>query len=199
MRTYVAFTDPSGGSSDSFTLAVAHLSLLKDAVLDTFIEKRPPFSPDGVVAEFAEILKSYRITSVVGDRYAGEWPRERFRVHGIQYQPSERTKSEIYVAFLVLVNSKRCRIPCDKKLRAQLQALERRSSRTGRDVVDHAPGSHDDIANSVAGALVLAAADTASRQPWAWVPTLDTAPRRSSLENLSPNHCGPERIWHKLN
>ena len=41
MRTYVAFTDPSGGSSDSFTLAVAHLSLLKDAVLDTFIEKRP--------------------------------------------------------------------------------------------------------------------------------------------------------------
>ena len=49
-------------------------------------ERRPPFSPDGVVQEFAELLKSYKVRRVVGDRYAGEWPRERFRVHGIEYR-----------------------------------------------------------------------------------------------------------------
>jgi hypothetical protein len=81
-RDYYAFVDPSGGSSDSFPLAIAHVGLFNKAVLDGFWERRPPFSPDDVCREFAEILKSYRITIVTGDRYAGEWPRERFREHG---------------------------------------------------------------------------------------------------------------------
>jgi hypothetical protein len=38
----------------------------------------------------------------------------------------------------------------------QLTSLERRTSRGGRDSIDHAPGAHDDIANAVAGALVQA-------------------------------------------
>ena len=38
----------------------------------------------------------------------------------------------------------------------QLTSLERRTARGGRDSIDHAPGAHDDIANAVAGALVLA-------------------------------------------
>jgi hypothetical protein len=39
--------------------------------------------------EFAELLKSFRVNEVTGDRYAGEWPRERFSVHGIRYLLSE--------------------------------------------------------------------------------------------------------------
>ena len=39
-------------------------------------------------------------------------------------------------------------------LLAQLRSLERRTSRVGRDVVDHAPGTHDDLANASVGALV---------------------------------------------
>ena len=92
---YVAFVDPSGGSSDSMTLAIAHRD--KDvAVLDAVREIRPPFSPELVVGEFAGLLKSYRVNRVTGDRYAGEWPRERFRVAGIKYDLSERPKGEIY-------------------------------------------------------------------------------------------------------
>jgi hypothetical protein len=34
--------------------------------------------------------------------------------------------------------------------------LERRTARGGRDSIDHGPGAHDDIANAVAGAIVLA-------------------------------------------
>jgi hypothetical protein len=79
---YVAFTDPSGGSADSFTVAIAHRE--KDtAVLDLVRERKPPFSPEAVVEEYAEVLKSYGCSRATGDRYGGEWPRERFRAHGI--------------------------------------------------------------------------------------------------------------------
>ena len=54
---YHAFCDPSGGSSDSMTLGVAHREG-KSAVLDALREVKPPFSPDTVVAEFAALLKT---------------------------------------------------------------------------------------------------------------------------------------------
>jgi hypothetical protein len=38
------------------------------------------------ITEFATLLRAYRVTRVTGDRYAGDWPRERFRVHGISYE-----------------------------------------------------------------------------------------------------------------
>jgi hypothetical protein len=41
-------------------------------VIDALREKRPPFSPDTVVGEFSALLRGYRITRVVGDKYAGE-------------------------------------------------------------------------------------------------------------------------------
>src|SRR5262245_52888262 len=44
------------------------------------------------------------------------------------------------------------------RLQNQLVSLERRTTRVGRDLVDHPPGGHDDVANAAAGALVLAAA-----------------------------------------
>jgi hypothetical protein len=37
------------------------------------------------------------------------------------------------------------------RLTAQLRSLERRTSRGGRDSIDHPPGGHDDLANAVAG------------------------------------------------
>ena len=79
---YRAFTDPSGGSDDSFALAISHKSGDR-IIIDAIREARPPFSPDAVVDDFAALLKSYRVSRVTGDRYAGEFPRELFRKHGI--------------------------------------------------------------------------------------------------------------------
>jgi hypothetical protein len=160
---YVAFVDPSGGSSDSMTLAVCHLDRATNrVVLDAIRERRPPFSPDQCVNEFCGLLQSFNVHRVVGDRYAGEWPREAFRKYGIAYEPSERSKSEIYVELLPLLNAGRCELLDHPRLIAQLCSLERRTARGGRDSIDHPPHSHDDIANAVAGALVLAQAKT----PW---------------------------------
>jgi hypothetical protein len=151
--SYVAFVDPSGGSQDSMTLAVAHLEGER-AVLDCVRERRPPFSPEDVVADFAGVLRTYHVTTVTGDRYAGQWPRERFAVHGILYAPSERTKSEIYRELLPGVNAGRVEMLDVPVLRTQLATLERRVARGGKDSIDHPPGGRDDVANAAAGALV---------------------------------------------
>jgi hypothetical protein len=39
-------------------------------------------------------------------------------------------------------------------LSRELCGLERKTARSGRDSIDHVPGGHDDLANSVAGVLV---------------------------------------------
>jgi hypothetical protein len=152
---YVGFTDASGGSQDSFTLGIAHLEGER-AVLDCIRERRPPFSPDAVVEELAGVLKPYRIGTVTGDHYAGEFPRELFRKHGIDYRTADRTKSDFYRELLAPVNAGRVELPNHDRLKAQLVGLERRVSRTGKDSIDHSPGGRDDVANAAAGALVLA-------------------------------------------
>jgi hypothetical protein len=162
---YYGFCDPSGGSSDSMTLAIAHRNGIGHAVLDLVRESKPPFSPDNVCREFATTLKSFEISQVCGDAYAGEWPRERFSVHGIRYIPSEKSRSEIYLDFLPLLNSRRADLLDLPRLANQLAGLERRASRGGRESIDHAPGSHDDVANCAAGALVLAESDRSSADP----------------------------------
>jgi hypothetical protein len=154
--SYLAFVDPSGGAGDSMTLAIAHHDDGR-GVLDAIRERRPPFSPQAVVAEFAALLDQYRVVTVAGDRYAGEWPREAFRAHGIDYEPAELAKSDLYRTLLAHVNSRRVELLDHPRLFAQLGNLERRTAWGGRDSIDHGPGGHDDVANAVAGALVAAA------------------------------------------
>jgi hypothetical protein len=152
---YVAFVDPSGGSADAMTLAIAHHERGR-AVLDLVRERRPPFSPAAVVREFAETLAAYGVSTVTGDRYGGEWCREPFREHGLWYHVAERAKSDLYRNLLPLLNSGTIDLLDHPRLVAQLCALERCTARGGRDTIDHTPGVQDDVANAVAGALGLA-------------------------------------------
>ena len=155
-RRYVAFVDPAGGTGqDSMTIAVAHQEGER-AILDAVRDVRPPFSPDACTAEFAALLRSYGLSRVTGDRYAGEWPRERFRVHGIEYALADRPKSDLYRDALPILNGGRCELLDVPRLAKQLMGLERRTGRSGRDSIDHAPGAHDDLANVACGALLLA-------------------------------------------
>jgi hypothetical protein len=162
---YVAFVDAAGGSGggDSMTMAVAHAE--RDVtVLDFVREVPPPFIPSQVCAEFASVMKGYGVTRMAGDKWGSEFVRERFRDCGITLEPSERTKSDLYLELLPILSSGRIRLIDNKRLLAQLIGLERRTARSGRDSVDHGPGQHDDIANSVAGALV-----SAGVRPGHWV------------------------------
>jgi hypothetical protein len=154
---YYAFCDPAGGSgTDSMTLAVGHSPSAGVAVLDVLRDVTPPFSPAAVTAEFAAVLQRYGVTQVTGDRFGGEFPREVFRTHGIEYIACDRTKSALYQELLALVNSDRVELLDLPRLRAQLIGLERRTTGGGKDVIDHGWSTHDDLANSCAGVLVEA-------------------------------------------
>src|SRR5262249_29275935 len=100
---------------------------------------------------------TYRITKVWGDRYAGAWPAERYREHGKVYEPAQQAKADLYLNFLPALNAGRIRLLDHQRLVGQLTSLERRTTRgSGKDVIDHAPGAHDDVANCVAGVFSIA-------------------------------------------
>jgi hypothetical protein len=158
MNVYRAGCDPASGSGkDSFTAAIAHDDHGM-AVLDVLIEIRPPFNPSEAVAQIAAILKSYGLKEITGDRYSAGFVVELFAVNGITYRHSERDRSAIYADALPLFTSARARILDIPKLVSQFAGLERRTSPSGRDRIDHGPGGHDDCCNSAALAMVLATA-----------------------------------------
>jgi hypothetical protein len=158
---YQAFCDPSGGRGDAFTAAVAHEEENR-VVLDAVYERRAPFDPSSVVADVARLLRSYNLNEITGDRYSAGWVVDAFGKELINYIQSERDKSELYLDALPLLTTGRARLLDNERLLHQLVGLERRTARGGRDRVDHAPGAADDIANSVAGALVLATTELTS-------------------------------------
>lgn len=149
---YAAFADPSGGGPDGFTLAIGHRE--GERVIVDVLRERKRLAPGAVVVEYAALLKTYGIARVMGDKYAGSWPEQEFARHGITYEAAARPKSELYLDALAMLNSGRVELPPDDALVAQFAGLERRTSRAGRDSIDHAPGGHDDRANAVAGLIV---------------------------------------------
>jgi len=102
------------------------------------------------------------VRMVTGDNYGGEWPVGEFRKHGIAYQLSELNRSQLYLALIPVLNSRRCELPDDRRMIEEFRRLERRRGRSGKDSIDHpAYGGSDDIANSVAGVVNLVIAKPA--------------------------------------
>ena len=155
-KRYYAFLDPSGGRSDSFTLALSHREAEK-IIIDRVEEVRAPFDPSSVVKEFSTLMKQYKIYEASSDRYAGVWPPASFLKEGININTAELSASDLYLEFQPLMAMGRVEMPLNEKLCLQFQMLERRTRTGGKDSVDHPPGLHDDMANSVAGAAYLAA------------------------------------------
>lgn len=153
---YFGFADPSGGRQDSFTLAIAHAESSGKIVLDVLRERRPPFAPEGITAEYAAVLKSFGLSDVTSDRYAGNWVSSAFEANGILVRPSEKAASELYVELLPLISNGTVELLDIKRLAGQLAGLERRTRAGGKDLITHYAGGHDDLANAAAGALVAA-------------------------------------------
>jgi hypothetical protein len=152
---YSAFVDPSSGAMDSFSLAISHRE--KDRiVIDAVYERTPPFSPETVINELCGVLKRYYVHRVTGDRFGGQFPAEQFLKRGISYQPSEKSKTDIYVDFLPMLNSGTVTLPRNDRLVHQLASLERTVTKgSGKDVIDHPRDMHDDLANVCAGAATV--------------------------------------------
>jgi hypothetical protein len=151
-------------------------------VLDTIRERKPRFSPWDVVRDFAGVLKKYGVRAVEGNRYGGEFVREPFRECGVEYRVAEKQKSELYRDLLPLLNSRRVEWLDHGRLITQLTQLERRTGRRGRDSIDHAPNSHDDVVNAVAGVVDLIAA-------------LHQGDEAVVVKPITVNSYNPEQPW----
>ncbi len=146
----------SGGSSDEAALAIAHWDeVRKVAVLDLVATQagKPPFNPRMAVKKFAAILKTYHISSVTGDKFAGDTFTHDFAEQGIGYQPSSLTKSQLYETLEPRINAREVEILDLATLQEQLLGLVVRGTK-----IDHMPGERDDWVNAAAGALYLATA-----------------------------------------
>jgi hypothetical protein len=187
---YSAFVDPSGGSADSMTLAIGHRQ--DDVpVLDAVRERFPPFSPENVVAEFCALLGSYGVSRVVGDKYGGIWPTEQFSKFGISYEASAASKSDLYRDLLPVINSARIELLDNPRLVAQLCSLERRTARGDKDSIDHSPGSHDDVANAVAGVVAALASGSAYDSSLLWVGDVTHV----NKERIDPRRSWRDEVW----
>lgn len=147
---YFAFADLSGGRGDDAGLAIAHRDG-RTVVIDLAKRWRPPFNPHNIVSLMCDEIKRYRIKRITGDNYAAEFVASAFTSHGIRYEKSELNKSALYAELLPRLCSSEIELPDDEFLVNQLASLERRTRSGGKDIIDHPPGGHDDLANAVAG------------------------------------------------
>lgn len=153
---YRAFVDPAGGGKDEFCIAIGHFDRkAQQAVVD--VVRGMSGTPATITEEYADLMAQYGLRKGVSDKYAGSWPADEFSRYGIQIEQSADPKSQLYVDSLARFSSGQVNMPPDSKLQSQLCNLERRTSRSGRDTVDHPQGNgqHDDRANAVAGLLSL--------------------------------------------
>jgi hypothetical protein len=124
-------------------------------VVDCLRDIAPPFSPESAVEDLTRTLAAYNVTTIQGDRYAGQWPVESFIRFNVVYEQSAQPKSDLYRDMLPLLNSQRVALLDNQKLVNQLTSLERRVARGGRDSIDHPPSGHDDLCNAVAGLCAM--------------------------------------------
>jgi hypothetical protein len=147
---YVGFVDMSGGSSDDAVLGIAHRDADGRAVLDCVIDQgqHPPFDPNKAVTRFVRVLRDYRVTRVVGDRYAGETFRSQFMAADVAYEVSARTTSELYEALEPRLNAGQVVLLDVPTLEQQLLGLVWKGGK-----ITHQAGEHDDYATAAAGAI----------------------------------------------
>jgi hypothetical protein len=171
---YVAFADPGGGVSDSYTVAIGHKEGHR-AIIDAMREFRAPFDPEDITRAVCKLLGQYRLASVFGDKYAAEWVRTAYGRHGVSYLHSEMNRSELYLAALPMLMAGEAVLLDSDRLVQQFTGLERRTGSSGRDIVDHVRNGRDDLANAVAGCLAMAAEAGPSRE------------EREKLERMTEN------------
>src|SRR5262249_9753496 len=147
-----------GTGKDSYALCIAHVEADGTVMIDVIRERKPPFIPSQVIAEFAELLRAYRITEVRGDNagsgfHAGEWDR-----HQMPFRKDDDTPRETSLTALPVRLARRVRLLDNKTLRNQLTSLERTISASDKETVSHPRhgNAHDDVATAVCGAIVWA-------------------------------------------
>lgn len=148
---YVGFVDVAGGGGgDSYAVCIGHMEGER-AVIDLARSRFPKFNPQQVTKEACELLMKYGIHSVMGDKFSGDWAANSFAEHGVFYERSPKTKSELYVEVESFFNTERIELPNKELCLQQFKSLVRRVRSGGKDSID--ADVPEDEANVVAGVV----------------------------------------------
>lgn len=175
---YVAFTDASGGTgNDEFCLSIGSNHGKGKLIIDVLRASKEK-DVYAVCDGYAAVARQYGCQKIYGDRYAASWTAKRFEEGGLEYVPSEWSKSDLYIESLPILRSGRVELPEDHVLINQFRSLLRRSNPSGRDSIDHPRGGRDDRANVVSGCIAyLKRLESA---PVAWELPYETSTGRTS-------------------
>src|SRR5262249_40188834 len=78
--------------------------------------------------------------------------KDYFAVHGLAYERCELTMSDLYLAAIPLMSSKRVELLDNDRMVKEFRRLERKRGRGGKDAIQDG-GRHDDLANAIAGVI----------------------------------------------
>lgn len=155
---YAAFVDVAGGGGkDSYAAAIGHLEDSR-IVIDVVRSRAPKFNPETVTFEYSSLLKKYRIGTVRGDKFSGDFALHAFAKNDITYERAEKPKSALYLEAEGSFNTSAVNIPNRPVLIEQLKSLVRKVHAGGRDSVDTDSGQPEDEANVVCGLIDLLSA-----------------------------------------
>jgi hypothetical protein len=150
---YRSFVDVGGSGASEFSIAIGHRDVAGGRlVVDLVRSVSPPYNVIETTAQYAALLRQWRINEVCGDHYGGSWPSDVWRDQGITYSVSRLTKSELYLSAASVFLRGLVSLPNMPRLVAQLRQLERRTRASGKDLVESGKRA-DDLANVACGVL----------------------------------------------
>ena len=114
----------------------------------------PRFVAADVIRDYIALLRTYGIDTIMSDNYGSGHYADEWRRGGMKWREAPK-KSDVYIAFLALLEAKRALVLDNSRYRTQAAALERKVV-SGNEIIDHPASSHDDVVNAVAGVLVYA-------------------------------------------
>jgi hypothetical protein len=159
--TYVAAMDPATRSNDWTLVVAGKLDNGKKAVVYNARwqgSRANPLSPDAVLAEIADICRTYNIGTVFSDQYAGDALRDIARAHGIHVSIQEwnsKNKLEQYLRVKDEMSQGLIELPPDPYVRSDLLSVKKRVRQNGVSIElpVTADGRHADYAPSLVMAL----------------------------------------------
>lgn len=119
---YFAYADSAGGTGrDSFTFAICHADLKTGLIVDLIRERVPRFVAADVIRDYVALMNAYGIDTIMSDNYGGGHYADEWRRQGKKWREAPK-KSDVYIAFLALLQAKRTVVLDNSRYRTQAAA-----------------------------------------------------------------------------